>query len=156
MDNDCVWVFSLAEVSIGFDPTSLVVNETDGSIEFTIKVLSGVLESSVIVTFSTSDGSATSSDPADFVPLSNMAVEFNAAIQSQTITVTILNDDILENSENFFGVLATPNTDNVVLDDALAEVTILEQLGDDGKPAHMSCGTFPTWCISFRGLALMD
>jgi len=110
-------------------------------------VLNGTLERSVFVAFSTSDGTATSSDPADFDPLSNVVIEFNGAMLSQTVRVTIINDDILENAENFFGQLSTTDINNVQLDQALAEVTILEEFGDDGKAlthgraAPCSCGT---------------
>ena len=45
-------------VSIGFDPTSYQVNEDDGVAVVTVKVLSGELSDTVIVDFTTTDGTA--------------------------------------------------------------------------------------------------
>ena len=121
----------LAGVVIGFDPASLSVNETDGTVTFTISLLSGTLERSVLVNFFTTDGSATSTAPQDFVAMSNVPLEFSATTSSRQVTVTIINDNILENAEFFYGNLST--SDGVVqLSPATATVTIQEQPGDDG------------------------
>jgi hypothetical protein len=43
---------------IGFNPDQYTVDESDGSVNFTVAVLSGELELAVVVEFFTEDGSA--------------------------------------------------------------------------------------------------
>ncbi len=128
----CACVFINAGAVIGFDPISYVVNETDGTVTFTVKVLNGTLERSVFVTFFTSDGSATSTAPADFQASSNVSLEFNSNTVSQQVSVTIIDDDILENPEIFLGNL-DEGSSGVTISQRIATVTILEQEGDDGE-----------------------
>jgi len=118
-------------VTIGFSPSNYTIDETTGSVTFTVQVLGGTLETSVQVTVSTADGTATSTDPADFVALAGEVLEFNATTLSQTITVTIVNDNILESDEDFFALLDTTNS-AVTLDPRTATAVIQEQPGDDG------------------------
>ena len=93
--------------------------------------MSGILERSVEVFFSTSDGTATSIDPLDFNPLTDVVLQFNASTSSIPVIVTIVDDGILENSEAFFGNLRTSDS-GVVFDSRRVNVTILEDT-DDGK-----------------------
>ena len=109
-----------------------MVNEKDGTVIFTVKVIEGTLERDAVVSFSTTDGSATSTDPADFNAVSDQLFTFSPSTSSNDVTVTIFDDDIVENSEFFFGNLST--TDNAVnLDPSAARVTISETEGDDSK-----------------------
>ena len=86
----------------------------------------------VQVFFSTADGSATSTSPADFDSVSNFAVEFDATTLSRLVTVNLVDDTILENAEVFFGNLNTTD-DAVDLAPAAATGNIMERSGDDGK-----------------------
>ena len=97
----------------------------------TLDILSGTLERSVEVFFSTTDGTATSIDPLDFNPLTDVVLQFNASTSSIPVIVTIVDDHILENSETFFGNLRTSDS-SVVVGSRRTNVTILEQ-GGDGK-----------------------
>ena len=109
-----------------------MVNEKDGTVIFTVKILEGRLERNAVVSFSTTDGSATSTDPTDFNAVSDELFTFSPSTSSNEVTVTIINDDIVENSEFFFGNLST--TDGAVnLDPSAARVTISETEGDDSK-----------------------
>ena len=109
-----------------------MVNETDGTVTLTIKVIEGTLERDAVVSFSTTDGSATSTVPADFNAVSDQLFTFSPSTSSNDVTVTIIDDDIVENSEFFFGNLST--TDGAVnLDPSAARVTISETEGDDSK-----------------------
>ena len=54
---------------------------------------------------------------------------FNQAVTRQCVNVPITNDDILENTENFFASLTT-TVPNVVLNPARAEVEISEDPND--------------------------
>ena len=91
--------------------------------------MSGKLERSVEVFFSTSDGTATSIDLLDFYPLTDVVLQFNASTSSFPVIVTIVDDDILENSETFFGNLMTSDS-GVVVDSQRVNITLLEDTGD--------------------------
>ena len=95
----------------------------------TVDIMSGTLERSVEVFFSTSHGTATSIDPLDFNPLTDVVLQFNASTSSIPVIVTIVDDRILENSETFFGDLMTSDS-SVVVGSQRTNVTILEQDGD--------------------------
>ena len=91
--------------------------------------MSGTLQRPVEVFFSTIDGTATSLAPLDFNPLTDESLQFNASSTSHTVMVTIVNDDILENSETFSGHLMTSDS-AVDFDSQVANVNILEQPGE--------------------------
>ena len=118
-----------AVVVIGFLPETYSIRETDGSVSLNVGIISGSLERSVEVFFSTSDGTATSIDPLDFNPLTDVVLQFNASTSSIPVIVTIVDDGILENSEKFFGNLRTSDS-GVVVDSQRVNVTILEDIGD--------------------------
>ncbi len=106
------------------------MNETTGQVIFSVSVLEGTLERPAEVTFSTTDGSATSSAPIDFEAITGSLLQFDQNTLTVTVTVTIIDDAILENVENFFGNLVT--SDGAVdLGPATATVNILED--GDGK-----------------------
>ena len=115
-------------VSIGFDPDVYSVDETTGQVTFSVSVLEGTLERPVEVIFSTTDGSATSVAPIDFVSISGAALQFDQNTLTVMVTVTIVDDAILENTENFFGNLITSDS-AVDLGPDSATVNILE-IGD--------------------------
>jgi hypothetical protein len=48
----------IIDVVIGFNPDQYTVDESDGSVNFTVAVLSGELAFDVVVKFFTEDGSA--------------------------------------------------------------------------------------------------
>ena len=91
--------------------------------------MSGTLERPVEVFFSTIDETATSLAPLDFNPLTDVPLQFDASTTSHIVMVTIVNDDILENSETFSGHLMTSDS-AVYFDSQVANVTILEQPGE--------------------------
>ncbi len=123
--------FSLG-IRIGFDPFTYTVNEQVGRVILTVRLLSGVLERSAVVLFSTSDGTATSTAPADFTGVTRQAVVFDPSTSANNVSVTIINDQILENQEFFFGNLST--SDNAVsLSVPSADVFIDEVEGEDGE-----------------------
>ena len=95
-------------------------------------ILNGTLDRSAIVNFFTTDGTATSVAPVDFIPVTQTSIVFNAGTTSQQVTVSIADDDIVENSEFFYGNLSTSDG-AVILDPSAARVTILETEGDDSK-----------------------
>ncbi len=80
------------------------------------------------VIFSTRDGTATSTAPRDYENLGDVTLQFDQIMRSIPVTIPIDDDDILENSENFFGQLRTSES-FVDLNPAEAEVVIFD-IGD--------------------------
>ena len=112
-------------MTIGFDPEEYVVSENDGSVTLMVRLISGVLEREVIVDFETSPGTATSAgdlnnlkystlhsivyilDPADYERTVTQ-LTFSPTVAVNPVSVNIIDDEIHEDSENFFGVLTAP------------------------------------------------
>ena len=100
----------------------------------TVRILEGTLERDAIVFFSTTDGSATSTDPADFTAVTNEPVTFSSSMNSNEVTVTIVDDEAVESIEVFYGNLSTSDS-AIDLLPASAPVTIRASLPseDDSK-----------------------
>ena len=75
----------------------MTVNEAAGTATFTV-TLSAASGLAVSVNYATSNGTATAG--ADFTTTSG-TLNFAAGVTSQTITVSILNDSVFEQSEDF-------------------------------------------------------
>ena len=102
--------FSLSntDVTIGFDLTEYSVDEADGSVSLTVRVLAGQLARTVSIDFFTQDGTAISTPSADFISVTQalpVTLQFSPTDLIQEVTVTIINDDITENPERFAGLL---------------------------------------------------
>ena len=97
-------------MTIGFDPVTYFVNETDGSVTLIIRVLDGQLARSVEVDFTTRDGTATSTAPEDFIgviALSPIILQFSPSDLVQQASVVIIDDDKPEIQELFAGFLSS-------------------------------------------------
>ena len=121
--------FCFAGVTIGFNRTNYSVNEADGSVALTVQILDGILDRTAVVNFFTTDGSATSTAPVDFMAVMGSDIVFNAGTISNIEVVTIVNDGVLENVENFFGNLAT-NDSAVIIAPGMTTVDIVEDPTD--------------------------
>ena len=119
-------------ITIGFAPNSYFVNEADGKVTLRVIILDGMLESLVEVKFFTTEGSATSIAPVDFQRVSGIKFVLDATTTSREITVNIVNDDIQENLESFYGNLSTANA-TVDLIPAAARVTIIDVEAKKGR-----------------------
>ena len=107
-------------VVIGFDPDMYTVNEGDGTVELTVKVLAGSLTRDVTLNYETMDGSATAGE--DYTYKMDTIV-LSSSVTEETIMVDITDDALLENAEMFTVVLSgTPV--GVTLTPAIATVTI--------------------------------
>ncbi len=101
------------------------MDETTGQVTLSVSVLEGTLERPAEVIFSTTDGTATSIAPIDFEAITGSVLQFDQDTPTVTVTVTIIDDAILENVENFFGNLVTSDS-AVDLGPDTATVNILE------------------------------
>ena len=122
------------DVTIGFRPVNYTVNENQRTVTIFIQVLDGQLARSVEVDFTTEDGTATSTAPADYIsPALPVTLQFTSDDRDQDVAVTIINDDIVENTERFNGMLSTIDR-AVILGPDRATVEIIED-PNDGKPS---------------------
>lgn len=73
-----------------------------------------------------------SSAPGDFADPVEIVVQFDGVSTSQTVTVTIENDNVLESEETFLGNLELRNQDDqqVTLAPQTAVITIVEDSAD--------------------------
>ncbi len=95
---------------VGFRPDLYTVVEAEGTVTLSVFIFSGTLERQAVVFFSTTDGSATSVAPADFVSRSNVRLTFSPSVNSTTVTVDLINDGIVENREEFYGNLSATDS----------------------------------------------
>ena len=120
-------------MTIGFQPVDYAVNETMGRVMLIVQLLVGELARSVEVDFTTRDGTATSTAPADYnSPAVPITLQFTPDVSVKEVVVTIINDDIIENAERFAGVLSTIDR-AVILNPGRASVEITED-PNDGEP----------------------
>ncbi|MGB8166059.1 MAG: Calx-beta domain-containing protein [Chthoniobacteraceae bacterium] len=116
----------------------VTVNEAAGTATFTV-TLSAASGLAVSANFATSNGTATAG--ADFTGTSG-TLNFAPGVTSQTITVSIANDTIFEQSENFNVVLSAP------VNATIADGTGLGTILDDGTGGGGSDDDTPTLSVS--------
>ena len=113
---------------IGFDRSMYHTVETSGYVSLAMRVLAGQLARTVSVNLFTQDGTANSTAPADISRLF-ITLEFSPSILVQQAVVTIIDDDVTENPEQFTCVL--DSTDSaVILAPDTASVEILDNDGE--------------------------
>ncbi len=117
VDNDPPPTISIDDVT---------VNEGAGTATFTV-TLNTASGLSVTVDYATSNGTATAG--SDYASTSGTKA-FAAGVTSQTVTVSILNDTLFENSESFNVNLSNPT--NATIADNLGIGTILDNGGGVG------------------------
>ena len=114
--------YVLPEVSVADG----IASENDGTIEFAVSLNRANNEEAASVDWATQeDGTAdTATSGIDFTAASG-TLNFAIGETEKTVTVTLLDDDMDENHENFNVVLSNPQ--NVTLGDATATGTILDE-----------------------------
>jgi len=127
---------SLPGVVIGFETSDCgSVDERGGLARFTlVKNESSTIP--VSVWFSTANGTATASD--DFVAQTNQQITFEPGSSLQIVDVEVVNDEVLENAEYFFGTI-TSSSLQVLLDQSITSVNITD---DDSVTFGFSTGVY--------------
>ena len=108
-------------VIIGFAQDRFHVDENVGFVVLTVSILSGELAGPVSVNFSVKNGAAMST--IDYINPGDITLRFDGAIVEQIVRITIILDDILESTENFFSNLISSNP-SVIINPRTAEVFI--------------------------------
>ncbi|NOS98072.1 MAG: type I secretion C-terminal target domain-containing protein, partial [Methylotenera sp.] len=105
-----------------FSINDVTINETAGTATFTI-TLTGTPGGSVTVSYATSNGSALAG--SDYTSTTGTTANFSNTVKTQTITVPITNDAVLEGAEAFFvNLTATSNAGRAIIGDGTGVATI--------------------------------
>ena len=126
-------------LDFGFSVTEYEVNEGSGTVELEVSVLRNRIGAGerVVVSYSTTPGSATSSDPSDFESVTGEVI-LSSTATVVTFAIPIVNDDTLEDSESFVVTLRKADgRDTLRLSQSEATVTIL----DDNDPVTVGFGS---------------
>ena len=116
--------------TVQFSPTTYTVNENAGTV--TVNVTAQRLGSSsdqISVTYTTRDGTARAAD-GDYVPKTG-TIAFGPGETFKQIMITILQDTVLENAENFFVDLSDPQGATINDSGKTATITIADD--DNGS-----------------------
>jgi hypothetical protein len=133
-------VFSISDVS---------VDEAAGTATFTI-TLTGTPGGNVQVQYQTADGSAVAG--SDYTAVAaTWTANFNNTTKTQTITVPILNDAIIEGTEKFFvRLVATSNAGRAIIGDDAGVGTITDT--DTLQGAIFEAAPAPATGITLQGM----
>lgn len=110
--------------TVEFDPNSidLTVNEDGNSVSVELILSNGAAPASVLV--STADGSAI--EGQDYTGVSQ-TITFSAGTTTQSVTIPLLADDIIEDAENFVvNLMATAGSTTQIGDNDQANITITD------------------------------
>ena len=108
------------DVEIGFEQVTYTVDESSGTVEFTVKVFNGSLGRSVTLTYETTDDTARAGE--DYTLLSN-TLTLSSESAAMTFTVSITDDTLFETDELFSVSLSGAPTGVILIADTV-EVTI--------------------------------
>ena len=153
MDDHYPYLSCLAEVTIGFNPTTYSVSEDVGSVSVAVSLLSGILARDVIVCLRTMNGMAVGESlnkracmltryaaillrlkcvvfslNTAGMDFSNTSLDliFSPSSTTQTVMVPILNDAVTENMLEYFGLFLLSTDPAVSLNPMIANITIVD------------------------------
>ncbi len=109
--------------SYSISPNPASVNEGTGTLTFTI-TRSGTLPAETIFASTTTNQGSTNS--SDYNPLLNQPVSFASNQTSQTVSISILNDSVVENNETFGFIVQRNSSDPVSTFLASSSFTIVD------------------------------
>ena len=116
-------------IQIIVDDAADVYEGAGASAVFTVRLSRADPDNPVTVMYSTVDGTATAG--ADYTAASSQTLTFTAGSTAETVTVPLIDDDVIEDPETFRLVLSLPSS-NAEIGDGEATVLILD---DDALPA---------------------
>ncbi|WP_350290626.1 Calx-beta domain-containing protein, partial [uncultured Croceitalea sp.] len=142
IDND-----SDPSLGVQFDITSIDVNEDAGTVSLDV-VLNADVQDEFTVEYFTTDGTAI--DAADYtgVPADTQVLTFGGAnANTQTIVIPIIDDVIIESTEDFTVTITDISTTLInILTNDTATVNIIDNDGNEGWPEDITieaCDTIP-------------
>lgn len=134
-------------IGLGFDTEDIVVNEDAGTVSLNV-VLTGNVQDEFTVNYHTVGNTATDAMDYTGVPQNTQTLTFGGSNpNTQTITISIIDDIIIENDEVFNVILSDISIPLVPLSNAdTASVTIIDNDGNEDWPEDMTieaCDTIP-------------
>ena len=134
IDND-------ADPSLGvqFDITSIDVNEGDGTVSLDV-ILNADVQDEFTVEYFTTNGTAEDASDYTGVPADTQVLTFGGAnANTQTITIPIIDDTLIESTEDFIVTLTDISTGLVnILANDTATVNIIDNDGNEGWPVDIT------------------
>jgi hypothetical protein len=109
--------------TLGFDPRTYSVNEGDGSVELTVRVLTGSIPANREVVISYFTVSGTAQGGSDFVSAQG-TITLTSTNQDETIEVAINDDSTSEQNETFSVILSLSDTTTARLDPLSLQATV--------------------------------
>ncbi|WP_394975007.1 Calx-beta domain-containing protein, partial [uncultured Croceitalea sp.] len=142
IDND-----SDSSLGVQFDVTSIDVNEDAGTVSLDV-VLNADVQDEFTVEYFTTDGTAVDVSDYTGVATGTQTLTFGGANpNTQTITIPIIDDVIIEDTEGFNVILSNISTTLVtILANDTATVNIIDNDGNEGWPEDITieaCDTIP-------------
>ena len=116
-------------IQIIVDDAADVYEGAGASAVFTVRLSRADPDNPVTVMYSTVDGTASAG--ADYTAASSQTLTFTAGSTTETVTVPLIDDDVIEDPETFRLVLSLPSS-NAEVGDGEATVLVLD---DDALPA---------------------
>jgi hypothetical protein len=106
-------------------------SEDSGNLVFTVK-LSNASTNIITVDYNTSNDTAIAG--VDYTPLTG-TITFNPGVTTQTITIPILDDFVVESTDQFFVNLTNPTNASIIDDKAIGKITNDDTAGFSISPA---------------------
>ena len=133
-----------ATIGVQFDASNMNVNEDEGTISINV-VLNANVQDEFTVDFNSTD--ATANNPMDYTAIGGTLTFGGTNSNTQSITVDIIDDIIIEDTENFQVVLSNISTSlvNILVNDRVT-VNIIDNDGNEGYPTDITleaCETIP-------------
>ncbi|UII80576.1 Calx-beta domain-containing protein [Flagellimonas sp. CMM7] len=124
---------------VQFDVTNIDIDEDAGTVSVGVS-LNVDVQNEFTVSFYTTDGTATNALDYIGIPRNTQTLTFGGTNNNnQTITVSIIDDIIIENSENFQVILTDISTNLVnILSNDTATVNIIDNDGNEGYPIDIT------------------
>ncbi|MEM9001515.1 MAG: gliding motility-associated C-terminal domain-containing protein, partial [Bacteroidota bacterium] len=134
-------------LGVQFDLASIDVNEDAGTVSLDVS-LNATVQDEFTVEFHTTDGTAVAPGDYTAVPEDTQTLTFGGANpNTQTITIPIIDDTLIENTEDFQVLLTDISTSLVsILANDTATVNIIDNDGNEGWPEDITleaCDTLP-------------
>ena len=133
---------------VQFDVTSIDINEAAGTVSLNV-ILNAEVQNEFTVEYNTTDGTATDAFDYTGVSVGTQTLTFGGTnANTQIVTLPIIDDIIIEDTENFSVLLSNISTSLVnILSNDIANVDITDNDGNEGWPEDMTieaCDTIPT------------
>ena len=139
-------VYLLTDVEFGFETIGYSTSEAGGVVEVGV-VKYGSSSLPLSVSLSTMNGSATS--PQDFTPINGQQLTFSPAQRRQAVAITIINDVIFEDTEEFTALLTPISSQSRVLLDGSNSTTVQISDTDSKKYSTLLNILFVIDCLFF-------